>query len=156
MGNKWIYSFKSLNSDTVTLTNQVVLNGTSTFIDGNLAQTSNSTIVIVATNNPDDSALKVSGCANFKGNFQIVLDQQPQDGNTSIILVSYNCTQQVGLSNSQVTISANYKDSNCDQIKSNVNDNPNTLSLSLSSSLNSKCKKGFQFFLKIQYLKKNI
>ena len=142
-GNKWIYSFKGLNSDTVTLTNQVVLNGTSTFIDGNLAQTSNSTIVIVATNNPDDPALKVSGCATFEGNIQIILDQQPQDGNTSIILVSYNCTQQVGLSNSQVTITANYKDSNCDQIKSNVNDKPNTLSLSLSSSLNSKCKKGF-------------
>ena len=42
--------------------------------------------------------------------------------------------------NSQITVTSNYKDSKCDKIVSMLNNNPNSLLVSISSTLKSKCK----------------
>eukprot|EP01091_Cochliopodium_minus_P011382 TRINITY_DN3200_c0_g1_i7.p1 TRINITY_DN3200_c0_g1~~TRINITY_DN3200_c0_g1_i7.p1 ORF type:complete len:674 (-),score=131.70 TRINITY_DN3200_c0_g1_i7:31-2052(-) len=138
-GNDWVYSFSNKNSNTTTISQTVTLNQTSIIIQGNLNQTSNSTIVIVI-NNENKNGLNVTGCVSLNGNLSLILNERPQNGNISIQLVTYNCTQQLTFNQSQFSITPKYKNNKCDNIKSTLSNQQNTLSVSLSSTLGSNCK----------------
>ena len=139
-GDKWIYSFKSLVSNTTFVTQVVTLNG-SVLIDGNLNQTSDSTLVIILSNENKNGALNVTGCVTINGNISLILNQEISNGNETFALISYNCSENINISNSQVVVDANYENSKCDSIISQVNNNQNSLSVSISSIKGKNCGK---------------
>ena len=85
--------------------------------------------------------MSVNGCVTLNGNFDLVLSERPtKNQNVSLNLISYNCSQQASISDSQIKVSTNYNDSKCDSVVGSINNQPNTLSISLSATLNKNCK----------------
>eukprot|EP01091_Cochliopodium_minus_P003239 TRINITY_DN1307_c0_g1_i1.p1 TRINITY_DN1307_c0_g1~~TRINITY_DN1307_c0_g1_i1.p1 ORF type:complete len:397 (-),score=80.29 TRINITY_DN1307_c0_g1_i1:127-1317(-) len=146
VGNTWSYSFSNKFSNITTISESAILNGTSVVIQGDFNQTSNSTItIVISPSNNNNLAergipLTVNGCVTLNGNISLVLEQKPQNGNTSILLLNYNCTQTLNFSSSQFTVKPTYRNNKCDRIGSTLNSKQNTLSVSLSSTLGSNCK----------------
>jgi hypothetical protein len=69
------------------------------------------------------------------------LNERPSSsGNISFVLISYNCSSSPNITDSQIKLKANYADSKCDQIKKSQNINKNSLSVSISSTLNKNCR----------------
>ena len=70
------------------------------------------------------------------------LETQPQQGTTNLQVISYNCTQQVNVSSSQIQVIPNYNGSSCDTINSQAINQPNSLGVSIKSTLGNKCNGG--------------
>ena len=139
IGNEWSYSFENKSSSTVEFNNLITLNRTNLVIEGNFNQSKDSTIVVVLDQDRN-SSIYSSGCVSLDGNIILVIENQPPNGTEVYQLFSYNCSQTLSVSDSQITLSTNYKDSKCDNIVSSLNNNPNSLSVSVSSTLRSNCK----------------
>ena len=139
--NNWIYVYRILNS-TLFFENQssIELNSTSLFV-GNFSQPSNNTLVFVFSDTNKNVTLVVSECVSLNGSLQILLNDRPNEGNSSFQLLSYNCSQSLNVSDSQIQVVSNYQNSECDKVNSYLNTQPNSLSISLSSSLDQNCKK---------------
>ena len=73
-------------------------------------------------------------CCDRKHN----LDTQPQQGATNLQFISYNCS----ISSSQIQVIPNYNGSNCDTINSQTINQPNSLAVSLTSTIGNKCNGG--------------
>ena len=57
-------------------------------------------------------------------------------------LISYNCSQQVNISSSQIQVTPNYNNSECDTINSQTINQQGSLGVSLTSSIGNKCNGG--------------
>ena len=156
VSNKWIYSFKNKTSNTVTISNDLVFEKQSNiYIDGNFNQDSSSKITFFISfqnnkkkqNNNNNASIDVNGCISLNGNIDLVLDERPSSNQqVEIDLISYNCNTLPSLSESQVRLQTNYPNNQCDSVTRNINNQPNTLSVSLSSTLNKNCRKIFPNF----------
>ena len=163
--NEWRWTFTP-NNGTLTNTGEIVVIGNTTtliqgnfennanfnisgnstvFISGNLTQTPQGEIVFTFNpqqNNNKSSPLNVGGCVSINGNISLNLETQPQQGTTNLQVISYNCSQQVNISSSQIQVNANYNGSSCDTINSQSINQPNSLGISLTSTLGNKCNGG--------------
>jgi hypothetical protein len=74
----------------------------------------------------------------LNGTIEIRLNQQ-KNGEENYNLLNFNCTQQPKIKPEQIRVVANYENSNCDEIKNSFVSTPNTLSVTISSSVNSNC-----------------
>jgi hypothetical protein len=135
----WVYTFKNKNSNTTFITQVVVLNG-SVIIDGNFNQSSDSNLVIILSSSNKNGAVNVTGCVSINGNISLVLNQQVTNGNETFSLISYNCNENLSISDTQIVVDPKYQNSQCDTIKTQINNNQNSLSVSISSTSN-KCGK---------------
>ena len=72
------------------------------------------------------------------------MNERPQNGMTNISLINYNCSQQLNLNNNQFSVKSTYKQSSCDKIGSTLNNQQNSLSVSLSSTLGTNCNGKFK------------
>ena len=88
------------------------------------------------------SPLNVGGCVSINGNISLNLETQPQQGTTNLQVISYNCSQQVNISSSQIQVIPNYNGSSCDTINSQTINQPGSLGVSLTSTLGIKCNGG--------------
>ena len=70
----------------------------------------------------------------------MVLSSKPINGSIDYNLVNYNCTS-ASVESKQVSIVTNYENGNCDSFSVITSNSPNTLSVSLKTSLNQNCKK---------------
>ena len=86
--------------------------------------------------------LVVGGCVSINGNISLNLQTQPQQGTTNLQIISYNCSQQVNISSSQIQVIPNYNGSSCDTINSQAINQPDSLGVSLTSTLGNKCNGG--------------
>ena len=136
--NKWTYSFKLKSSDTFVLSETVNLEESFIYIEGNFNQTSNSTIVIVSSNQNRNGSLFVNGCLSLHGNISVVLNEKPTSSNYSLVLINYNCTDTLVVSDSQINLKTEFQSSKCDKISSQLNNQPNSLSLTVSTNFG-KC-----------------
>ena len=141
--NQYLWIFQNKTSNTITNSVTIILNGSTTFIQGNFIQTSNGNLVfVISSNNNKSSSLNVGGCVSINGNISLSLETQPQQGTTNFQIISYNCSQQVNISSSQIQVIPNYNGSSCDTINSQAIDQPNSLGLSITSTLGNKCNGG--------------
>ena len=161
---EWIWTFTP-NNGTIINSGEIVVSGnTTTLVQGNFDNNANlnissgSTVVIqgnftqssqsqiVFTFNPQQNnkstPLNVGGCVSINGNISLNLETQPQQGTTNFQVISYNCSQQVNISSSQIQVVPNYNGSSCDTINSQAINHPNSLAVSLTSSLGNKCNGG--------------
>ena len=127
--------------------NFTIVGNSSIFISGNFTQTSGGQIVFTfnpssSQNNNKTSGLNVGGCVSINGNISLNLETQPQQGTTNFQVISYNCTQQVNISSSQIQVNPNYNGSSCDTINSQAINQPGSLGISLTSTLGNKCNGG--------------
>eukprot|EP01091_Cochliopodium_minus_P014253 TRINITY_DN4803_c0_g3_i1.p1 TRINITY_DN4803_c0_g3~~TRINITY_DN4803_c0_g3_i1.p1 ORF type:complete len:392 (+),score=79.15 TRINITY_DN4803_c0_g3_i1:413-1588(+) len=127
------------------ISGSLILNQSTIIIQGNLNQTSNSNIIITLNKkNIDQNSpyLNVSGCINLGGNITLILEERPQISSTNdILLFKYNCSQTtIILAQSQFKVESTYKKKECDKIGTNLLNQQNSLSVSLSTTLNSNCK----------------
>ena len=135
ISNSWRYSFKNKNSDTVQVTTNVNVDQNALiFIEGNFNQQPSTTISINLTKKTKkkqsnaDSLFTVNGCVNLNGEIDLVLNERPSSDQTiDLPLFSYNCTQNVQLTDSQVKVSTNYQDSKCDVTSKRINNQQNSL-----------------------------
>ena len=158
VSNKWIYSFKNKTSNTIMISNDLIFEKQSViYIDGNFNQDSSSKLIISISqqnnnnnNNNDsniDAFINVNGCVSLNGNIDLILDERPSNNQDfEIDLISYNCSTLLTLSDSQVRLETNYPNDQCDSISKKLKNQPNTLSISISTSLNKNCGKIFFFF----------
>ena len=161
---EWRWTFTP-NSGALVNTGEIVVNGnTTTLIEGNFENNANLNIssgssVVVAGNltqasggqivftfnpqqNNKSSPLNVGGCVSINGNISLNLETQPQQGTTNFQVISYNCSQRVNISSSQIGVIPNYNGSSCDTINSQAINQPNSLGVSLISTLGNKCNGG--------------
>ena len=89
--------------------------------------------------NNKSSPLNVGGCVSINGNISLNLETQPQQGTTNLQVISYNCSQQVNISSSQIQVIPNYNGSSCDTINSQTINQPNSLGVSITSTIGNKC-----------------
>ena len=116
--------------------------GSSFFVSGNFTQSTTGQIMFTFNpkqNNNNSSPLNVGGCVSINGNINLNLQTQPQQGTTNFQVISYNCTQQVNISSSQIQVIPNYNGSSCDTINSEASNSPGIIGVSLSSTLGNKC-----------------
>ena len=165
--NQWKCQFESPNNGTLTNTGEIVVigntttlvegnlnnnanlnisSGSSIVVSGNLTQTSGGQIVFTfnpqQNNNDKSSPLNVGGCVSINGNLNLNLETQPQQGTTNFELISFNCSQQVNISSSQIQVTPNYNGSSCDTINSQSINQQGSLGVSITSSLGNKCNGG--------------
>ena len=122
-----------------------ITSGSTVFVEGNLTQSSGGQIVFTFNsqqNNNKSVPLNVGGCVSINGNISLNLETQPQQGTTNLQVISYNCSQQFNISSSQIQVVPNYNGSNCDTINSQTINQPNSLGVSLTSTLGNKCNGG--------------
>ena len=170
MSGNWRWKFTP-NNGTFTNTGEIVVSGnTTTFVEGNLnnnarlnissgsrfvvqgnfSQTSQGEIVFnfnPQQNNNKSSPLNVGGCVSINGNISLNLETQPQQGTTNFQVISYNCSQQLNISSSQIQVNPNYNGSSCDTINSQSINQPNSLGVSLTNTLGNKCSGGMNLGL---------
>ena len=117
-----------------------------TIIQGNFTQSSSGQLVFSfmpsSQNNNKSVPLNVGGCVSINGNINLNLQTQPQQGTTNLQLISYNCTQPVNISSSQIQVIPNYNGSSCDTINSQTINQQGSLGVSLTSTLGNKCNGG--------------
>ena len=122
------------------------ISGNSSFIiSGNFTQSSQGQIVFTFNpqqNNNNSSPLNVGGCVSVNGNISLNLETQPQQGTTNFQVISYNCSQQLNISSSQIQVIPNYNGSSCDTINSQSINQQGILGVSITSTLGNKCNGG--------------
>ena len=161
-GGTWNWNFYSKTGGTITNNGELVFGENSTiFIQGSLNNnaslniSSSSSVIVqgnfsqgsggqtVFTFNPQQnnksSPLNVGGCVSINGNVSLNLQTQPLQGTTNFQVISYNCSQQVNISSSQIQVIPNYNGSECDTINSQTINQPNSLGISLTSTIGNKC-----------------
>eukprot|EP01091_Cochliopodium_minus_P001252 TRINITY_DN11115_c0_g1_i1.p2 TRINITY_DN11115_c0_g1~~TRINITY_DN11115_c0_g1_i1.p2 ORF type:complete len:128 (+),score=37.20 TRINITY_DN11115_c0_g1_i1:451-834(+) len=69
-----------------------------------------------------------------------LVDKQLKQGNTSVTILNYNCSQSLRVLSSQFTVKPTYSKSNCDELNYNLNNVQGSLGVVLNSNNNSKCK----------------
>ena len=125
--------------------NMNISSGSTVLIQGNFTQSSGGQIVFTFNqqqNNNKSSPLNVEGCVSINGNISLNLQTQPQQGTTNLQVISYNCSQQVNISSSQIQVTPNYNGSSCDTINSQTINQPDSLAVSLTSTIGNKCNGG--------------
>ena len=145
---KWVYSFKNKTSDTFQVTQNLSLNNkTVVFIEGDFNQSSSSVISFnlslpsANVNARSTPFVVVSDCIDLNGEIELNIDERASNNqNFSFTLFSYNCSSTPKFSDSQIVLNTNYKGNNCDQYNKFSSVNQNTLSVSISSTLNKNCK----------------
>ena len=166
-GKEWKWCLKS-KTGSITNTGEIVISGNTTSVvegnivnNANLTISTNSSVIIVGNltqntggqivftfdpqqqnNNNKSVALNVGGCVSLNGNISLNLETQPQQGTTNLQLISYNCSQQVNISSSQIGVIPNYNGSECDTINSQAINQQGSLGVSLTSILGNKCNGG--------------
>ena len=161
-GAVWKWSFVSLTGTFTNNANIVFSQNSTVFIEGNLTNNANlniscSSTVVISGNFLQNSGgqivfsydpssqnnakipLNVGGCIQINGNISLNLETQPQQGTTNFQVISYNCTQQVNISSSQIQVTPSYNGSSCDTINSQTINQPNSLGISVTSTLGNKC-----------------
>ena len=74
------------------------------------------------------------------------MNSRPPQGNTTIILIVYNCSQPINLKriqtfqSSHFTVKPTYQNNKCDIVKSNLNNQQGTLSATLTTVHGGNCK----------------
>jgi hypothetical protein len=132
----WIWNFKNKTSDSIYLeTNFEVENNT--FFEGNLVVQSNSSIIFNITDFNQLNFVNISGELNIEGQIIINLESRPNQTDISFLLFNHNGTAHVSDSNLKVT--TNYKDSKCDKIDSSVSNLPNSLFVQLTTDFGANC-----------------
>ena len=96
-------------------------------------------ISFVVNNNSKSQTLNVTGCVELQGKIDLKLDSQQTD--STLQLINFNCTQVPSFSESQIVVTPNYQNSECDQISSKSIVSTTSLSVFLNS-VNNKCGKG--------------
>ena len=163
--NEWRWTFTP-NNETLTNTGEIILSGNTTtlvqgnfennanlnissgsslIISANLTQTSQGQIVFTFNPQQDNnksSPLNVGGCVSINGNICLNLETQPQQGTTNFQIISYNCSQQVNISSSQIQVTPNYNGSSCDTINSQTINQPGTIGVSITSTIGNRCNGG--------------
>ena len=161
--NEWTWTFIPKNG-TLINTGEIVLSGNTTtliegdlnnanlnissestvFIQGNFTQGSGNQIVFTFSpfQNNKSSPLNVGGCVSINGNISLNLETQPQQGTTNLQVISYNCSQQVNISSSQIQVTPNYNGSSCDTINSQTINQQGNLGVSLTTIVGNKCSGG--------------
>jgi hypothetical protein len=139
--NKWIYSYKNKSSDCFLVAGDCAIESQNFFfVDGYMNQTSNSIISFDLSLSSTSSKIVVKGCIDLEGKIEVNLDDRPSNnGNQSFYLISFNCSSAPLFSDTKVILNTKYKDNQCDSIKSFSSINQNSLSISLSSTLNKNC-----------------
>ena len=165
--NGWRWTFTP-NNGTFINNGEIILSGNTTLVQGNFENNANLNISsgssfvilgnltqssggqIVFTFNPsssnsssnNSSPLDVGGCVSINGNISLNLETQPQQGTTNLQLISYNCSQQVNISSSQIQVIPNYNGSSCDTIESQTINQQENLGIYLTSTIGNKCNGG--------------
>ena len=124
-----------------------ISSGSVAVVSGNFTQSPQGQIVFTFNpssqqNNNKSVQLNVGGCVSINGNISLNLETQPQQGTTNFQVISYNCSQQVNISSSQIQVVPNYNGSSCDTINSQAINQPGSLGISLTSTLGNKCNGG--------------
>ena len=144
LNNKWSYSFKNKSSDNVVISNNLVFDNQTSpiYVDGNLEQSPQSKISFVLSNKlKSDFAVNVKGNVSLNGTIDLVLNERfESDSNVSYQLFSYRSSQKIVISDSQINLIVNYTNSKCDSFSKKINNQQNTLSVSVSSTLNKNCR----------------
>lgn len=138
---QWNWVFENTTSNSICIQdNQVLTINGSNYIQGNLNQSSLGILQFILGNNTTSSVLHVSHCVSLNGTLELVLNVQPLQGNSSFILISYNCSQNASFNaNSIIATSYNYPKSECDRIHAQLANSQDTISVSLTSSLGVNC-----------------
>eukprot|EP01091_Cochliopodium_minus_P015872 TRINITY_DN5761_c0_g1_i1.p1 TRINITY_DN5761_c0_g1~~TRINITY_DN5761_c0_g1_i1.p1 ORF type:complete len:467 (+),score=108.75 TRINITY_DN5761_c0_g1_i1:561-1961(+) len=137
----------------LSLNETLTLNSSTVIIKGDLSQNSHSTIFFVLSDNANKNGyFNVSGCVYLNGNTVLVLDFRPVSGVLNFTIVNYNdCfaftnkdsnspqKRALNVTISQFTVKPTYKNNYCDKIQTTLNNEQNTLSVSLSSTLGTNC-----------------
>ena len=119
--------------------------GSTLFIEGNFFQSSQGLLSFVFASSKRGTTsppFSVGGCVSINGNISLNLETQPKQGTTNFQIISYNCSQQINISSSQIQVIPNYNGSSCDTINSQALNQPNSLGVSLTSTLGNKCNGG--------------
>ena len=160
VSKKWIYSFKNKTSNTITLSkgDLVFQQQTNIYFDGNFDQDSSSKLsfsISQQNNNDDgDSVIVVNGCVSLNGSIELLLNERPSNNeDIQVNLISYNCSTLLTLSESQVRLETNYPNNQCDSVSRKISNRPNSLSVSISSTLNINCGIEEKFLIFIFTLK---
>ena len=122
-----------------------ITSGSGIVVQGNFSQSSGGQIVFTVNpqqNNNKTVPLNVGGCVSVNGNINLNLQTQPQQGTTNLQVISYNCSQQVNISSSQIQVVPNYNGSQCDTINSQAINQQGSLGVSIISTLGNKCGGG--------------
>ena len=120
------------------------------YIQGSFSQTCQGQVFFMydpSQVNNKSVPLNVGGCVSLNGNISLNLQTQPQQGTTNFQIISYNCSQQLNISSSQIQVIPNYNGSSCDTINSQAINQPNSLAVSITSTLGNKCKSVASFGL---------
>jgi hypothetical protein len=140
IGGIFIWSFQNRTSNTVFNSATLTISGT-TFIEGNFTLSSTGTLIfIVGTSQVKSSHLNVSGCIQIDGKIDLILQTRPSSGNTTLQIISYNCSQVTTIPNNQVSLIPQYYNSQCDQVSTQTISTQDSLSVSLITSQNAKCR----------------
>ena len=159
--SKWRYSFKNKNSETFQVNNNLNLSqNEAILVEGNFNQQSSSVISIILPKfrsnrrqSSQNSVFHVNGCVSLDGQIDLLVNERPSSNQDfEFELFSYNCSQTVQISDSQIKISSNYSNSNCDVTSKRINNQQNSLSVSLSSSLNKNCNGKKKIWIILFYL----
>ena len=146
VGTVYAYTFSNKTGNTLFSSGILEVNTSmTTFVEGNFGQTSNGTIQFIVdsnTGNSKSSPLNVGGCISINGSITVNLETQPQQGTSNMQLISYNCSQQVNISSSQIQVIPNYNGSSCDTINSQTINQQGSLGVSITSTLGNKCNGG--------------
>ena len=82
--------------------------------------------------------MNVTGCINISGNINLTFYNR-ETNQLDLGLINFNCSQNP-ISDSQLKVIGNYKNSKCDSFKAAFRVQENSLSASITPSLNSLCK----------------
>jgi hypothetical protein len=70
-----------------------------------------------------------------------VIDSRPDSGNSNYELITYSCNQTASVSNSQIKLNPTYDKNNCDNLSAQTVTTQSSISVSISTSVGSKCGK---------------
>jgi hypothetical protein len=156
ISNVWSYTFKNSSSNQIYLSSNTTV-AQKILIDGDMVTPPNNVISFNVSKN-SNNFIEVKGCLRIEGKLNVDLIEQPQSGTLLIVLIRYNCPNETKriyfdkkssnssmIDQSQIVISTNYEKSNCDRITSKLVQSQQTISVSLSSTINGNCKSNLIF-----------
>ena len=119
---------------------QFVVENSTVFVEGNFTQTSSGSLVFVISSEKANK-LNVSGCVVIDGKIELDLKERPTQNVETYEIISYSCDKAADVSNDQIVVVPEYKQSECDEIKAQTSSTANSISVSLSSTFNKNCSK---------------
>ena len=75
------------------------------------------------------------------GNIVVNINSRPNISEFSLLLIQYNYANKTNVSDSQLKVVSNYNKNNCDTQKSTLNNQQNTLSVSLQFGIGKNCER---------------